>query len=172
MRQLYAPLLTAGLLLGLSGCFIDVDERPVLPPYRPILMSRATLEQSVALVPARTMRNTGKIYLKDKYVFINERYEGIHIIDNHDPAQPRNVGFLRIPGNVDVAMRGALLYADNAVDLVTVNLADPANARVVGRTRNAFPELAPPEPASIEPEYRPENRPADAVVVGWQKVNK
>ncbi|UYZ57651.1 LVIVD repeat-containing protein [Hymenobacter latericus] len=171
MRQLYATLLAAGLLLGLPGCFIDIDERPALPPYRPLLMARATLEQSVALVPARPMRNTGKIYLKGSYVFINERYEGIHIIDNHDPAKPRNAGFLRIPGNIDVAMRGSLLYADNAVDLVIVDLADPTAARVVGRTRNAFPELAPPEPASIEPEYRPENRPTDAIVVGWQKVN-
>ena len=169
MHKLYSSTVFLGLLLSLSGCFFDVDEQPTLPPYRPLLMSRATLEQSVALVPARELHNTGKIYLKGRYVYINERYEGIHIIDNIDPTQPRNVGFLRIPGSLDIAMRGNLLYADNAVDLVTLDLSDPSNVRVLSRVRDAFPELTPPEPASIEPAYRAEKRPADAIVVGWQK---
>ncbi|GAA4371911.1 hypothetical protein [Hymenobacter koreensis] len=134
-------------------------------------MSRSALEQSVALVAARDLHNTGKIFIKGPYVYINERYEGVHIIDNTDPAQPRNVGFLRIPGNLDVSMRGNLLYADNAEDLVTLDVSDPSAVRVSSRVRRAFPELAPPEQADVIEEYRPENRPADAVVVGWQKVD-
>ncbi|WP_400192263.1 hypothetical protein [Hymenobacter sp. B81] len=174
MLKRYALLLSAGLLsLGLSGCWIQIDEGEPLPPrYRPILMSRASLEQAVTLQPARALHNTGKIYLQGRYLFINERYEGLHIIDNQDPSQPRNVGFVRIPGNLDVSMRGGLLYADNAVDLVTLDVSDPAQVRVRSRVRGAFPELAPPEPTNLEPEFMPENRPADAVVVGWQAINQ
>jgi hypothetical protein len=68
-------------------------------------------------------------------------------------------------------MYGNLLYADNAVDLVTLDLSNPANVQIVSRVREAFPALNPPEPATVEAGYRPENRPADAVVVGWQKIN-
>ena len=32
--------------------------------------------------PAQAMHNTGKIYTYGNYVFINEKYEGLHIIDN------------------------------------------------------------------------------------------
>ncbi|GAB2956892.1 hypothetical protein GCM10027048_23980 [Hymenobacter coalescens] len=171
MPKLYLLLAGLGLGLPLAGCYVEVDEPATLPTYRPLLMARATLEQAVAVVPPRELHNPGKIYRKGTFVFINERYEGLHIIDNQDPTRPRPVSFLRIPGSIDLAVRGNLLYADNAVDLVTIDLTNPASIRVVGRVRNAFPELAPPEAASIEPGYRPENRPADAIVVGWQKVN-
>jgi LVIVD repeat len=170
MPKLYLLLAALGLSAGLTGCFSHFDDANELPVYRPVLMARTSLEQAVALVPAREMHNTGKIYRQGNYVLINERYEGLHIIDNHDPAQPQNVGFLRIPGSLDIAMRGTTLYADNAVDLVTVDLSNPTSVRVLGRVRDAFPELAPPEASSIEESYRPENRPPDAIVVGWQKV--
>ncbi|RTQ50877.1 hypothetical protein EJV47_09695 [Hymenobacter gummosus] len=170
MPKVYLLLAALALCTGLSGCFTNFDDRSDLPVYRPVLMARTSLEQSVSLVAARDMHNTGKIYRQGTYVFINERYEGLHIIDNRDPSRPQNVGFLRIPGSLDVAMRGTTLYADNAVDLVTLDLSNPANVRVISRVRDAFPELAPPEASSIEESYRPENRPADAVVVGWQKV--
>lgn len=158
------------MLLSLTGCYIQVDPKSELPVYRPLLMARANLEQSVALVPAQAIHNPGKMYLKGPYAFINERYEGVHIVDNQDPAHPRNIGFLRIPGSLDLSMRGNLLYVDNAVDLVGLDLSNPAQVRVVSRVRNVFPELALPEPATIEAGYQPENRPADAVVVGWQKI--
>ncbi|MCC3158016.1 hypothetical protein LJ737_12270 [Hymenobacter sp. 15J16-1T3B] len=166
----FSVLLTCCALLLLPGCYVQQDEPKSLPVYRPLLMTRATLEQAVALLPPRDVQVPGKIYSQGSYLLVNEQYEGLHILDNHDPAHPRNVGFLRVPGSLDVAMHGTVLYADNAVDLVTVDLSDPANARVLGRVRNVFPELPLPETASIEPGYRAENRPPDAVVVGWQKV--
>ncbi|GAB3831291.1 LVIVD repeat-containing protein [Hymenobacter jeollabukensis] len=165
-------LLSFCALLLLPGCYVKQDDpkSTSLPVYRPLLMTRAHLEQAVALLPPRDVQAPGKTYCRGSYLLVNEQYEGIHIIDNQDPARPRKVGFLRIPGSLDVAMRGPVLYADNAVDLVTIDLTDPANARVLGRVRNVFPELPLPETASIEPGYRAENRPPDAVVVGWQKV--
>ena len=138
--------------------------------YRPLLMARATLESSVAALPPQPLHNTGKIYLRGSYIFVNEKFEGIHIIDNHDPANPRPVSFLRIPGNVDLAVRGNLLYADNGPDLVTIDVSDPANAHLASRVRNAFRELPMPEAGPLEEAYQLTKRPADAVVVGWRKL--
>ncbi len=49
--------------------------------------------------------NTGKIYFKDNYIFINDKYEGIHIIDNMDSANPQNISYITIPGNTDISIK-------------------------------------------------------------------
>lgn len=170
MRFFYSPLLGLGLLLG--GCFPQgTDPGPPQPSYRPVLMSRQQLETSVAGEAPRALQVPGKIFVSSRYLFVNERYQGIHIYDNADPAKPVEVQFLRIPGNVDLAVRGALLYADNGPDLVVVDISDPTRTRVVGRTRNALPELAAPVRLfSLPAEYQPANRPANTVIVGWENV--
>jgi hypothetical protein len=168
------------LLLGLLTLLACTRQDPepdtttssylVYASYRPLLLARTTLESSVAAVAPQALHNTGKIYLRGAYVFVNEKYEGIHVIDNRDPANPRPVSFLRIPGNVDLAVRGNLLYADNGPDLVTIDISDPAHAKPAGRVRDAFRELPMPVLGPLEEAYQPGKRPADAVVVGWHKL--
>ena len=148
----------------------DTNSYLVYASYRPLLLARATLESSVAAGAPQALHNTGKIYLRGAYVFVNEKYEGIHVIDNRDPANPKLVSFLRIPGNVDLAVRGNLLYADNGPDLVTIDISDPAHAKLTSRVRDAFRELPMPESGPLEEAYQPTKRPADAVVVGWHKL--
>ena len=172
MLKIFTYLSGLLLLLGAQACSHN-EPQPTTAYYDgycPQLMDRAVLEQSVAALAARPMHNTGKIYLYGRYLFINERYEGVHIIDNHNPALPRIIGFIRIPGNVDIAVKGNLLYADNGPDLVTIDISNPAAVQVQSRVRDAFRELPMPEMAGMPSECFPENRPANAVVVGWQKV--
>ena len=161
-------LLALGLLF--SACPSPPPKPDARPRYQPVLVSRAELERAVSGQPPRALHVPGKIFVSSRYLFVNEQYQGIHIYDNADPARPVAVQFLRIPGNVDLAVRGPLLYADNGPDLVVFDLSDPARPQVVGRTRNALPELeAPVRDYVLAPEYQPANRPADAVVVGWKK---
>lgn len=169
MRLLYLPWLGLSLLLG--ACISQPPEPNSQPHYRPTLMSREQLETAVAGLPPRALHVPGKIYVSSRYLFINEQYQGIHVFDNANPARPVAVQFLRIPGNVDLAVRGALLYADNGPDLVVLDISDPTNVRVASRTRNALPELLPPfRNAFVPTEYLPANRPANSVVVGWEKI--
>jgi len=178
MNRFFTRLPGATFLLGLLlllSCSKQEEAAPeysylVYATYRPQLMTRDALESSVAARPPQAMHNTGKIYLRGAYVFVNEKFEGIHIIDNTNPAQPRPVGFLRIPGNVDLAVRGNLLYADNGPDLVTLDISDPAHAQLTSRWRNAFRELPMPESSTLEEAYQPANRPSNSVVVGWRKL--
>lgn len=172
MRKLYTIFLGGSLLLSLTACpgFINPVDQVPLPQYKPLLMARAQLEQAVAVLPPRALHNTGKIYFRDPYIFINEQYEGVHIVNNVDPEHPEPVAFLRIPGNVDVAMKGNLLYADSGSDLLTFDMSNVQAARLLHRVREAVPELPMPETGEIPSEYQPQNRPADAVVVGWQKL--
>jgi hypothetical protein len=168
MRLIY--WLLPGLLLG--GCTPQnstpqPDDRTL---YRPVLMSRTQFESAVSGQPARALHEPGKIFVDDRYLYINELYEGIHVYDNADPARPVALQFLRIPGNVDLAVRGTLLYADSGPDLVTLDISDLTQVRVAGRTRNALPEVPSPVLNNIlEPQFQPANRPANTVVVGWVK---
>ena len=170
MRLIYAPCLCLGLLLG--GCFGNYTPPPDLrPEYRPTLMSRQQLESAVSGQPPRALQVPGKIFVGGHYLFVNEQYQGIHVFDNADPSQPVALRFLRIPGNVDLAVRGNLLYADNGPDLVTLDIGDLAQVRVVGRTRNALPEVpAPLRDIRMAAQFEPANRPAGSIVVGWVKI--
>ena len=110
-------------------------KRPAVPVY----MSYQRLRESVQVEVARPPDRLGRVYLYENYVFLNEKNEGIHIIDNTDPASPVNLGFIRIPGNTDLAMRDNYLFADSYVDLITLDMNDAANIQVVNRQEDLFP---------------------------------
>jgi hypothetical protein len=57
-------------------------------------------------------------------IFINQPMEGIHIVDNSNPANPMNHSFISIPGNVDMAIVDNHLYADMFSALVVFDLSN------------------------------------------------
>lgn len=88
---------------------------------------------------ARTMEDPGKIYLYGNYVFIVEKAEGIHVIDNTDPSNPVKVNFIRVTGINDVAVKGHHLYADNISDLVAIDISDISEVTVSKRVKDVYP---------------------------------
>ena len=135
--------------------------------YTPVFMSRETLENSVKYIPgARDMVQTGKIYYRAPYIYVNERYKGVHVINNADPARPANEGFILAPGCIDMAVKGNILYLDNAVDLVSFDL---DSKQVTRRIRNVFPEPLPPDDF-IYDGYP--NRPKDYILVEWKTTTQ
>ncbi len=136
--------------------------------YSPILMTREQLNNSVHIESPRQLCQTGKIYYKDGYIFVNELYRGIHVIDNHDPANPEPVCFVVVPGCIDVAIKNDVLYADNAVDLIALKLNDDfTQVTVTQRIKNVFPEMTPPDGLPVKYDA---NRPENTVIVGWEKL--
>lgn len=158
------------LLVGLtcSSCLKSRDSN--FTAYTPILIDRESLNQSVVFKPAVSIENAGKIYYKDEYIFISESFKGIHIIDNSDKTKPINKGYLSIPASVDMAIKGNILYADNASDLLAIDLSKVASNQlpVVERIRDIFPEPAPPNGLPIPQKYQKENRPKNTVLIGWK----
>jgi hypothetical protein len=124
-------------------------------------MKRGDLEKSVSFAAPRPLRNLGKIYLKGDTLYLGEKYEGIHVIDNSDPKNPRKLGFIVAPGCVDMAIKNGMLYADNAVDLVCFDL---TQRKEVNRKRNVFPPLVPPDGGY----FQHPGKAADMVVIKWK----
>lgn len=132
----------------------------------PLYITFDELRSSVQKTDSRELNNVGKIYFKDGYLFINEEMEGVHIIDNRNPASPQNIGFLEIPGNVDIAIKNNTLYADSYVDIVAIDISDLSNPKEVNRLEDIFPYSIPPlEDQELRIAEVDEEK---GVVIGWE----
>jgi hypothetical protein len=126
------------MLALLSGCSDKCEETRNLVYYQPVYSTSAQIKAAVSLQGPVEMSQIGKIYFKDGYLFINEIGEGIHIIDNRLPANPKKLSFLKIPGNYDLAISGNILYADSYVDLVAFDISNLSAIKEVNRIERLF----------------------------------
>lgn len=155
------------VLLSLSSCFKDNCTR-TYTLYTPVYKTLTQVRQEMNSSAARTLENPGKIYIYGNYIFLNEQEKGIHIIDNTNPASPKNIAFINIPGNVDLAVKGATLYADSWSDLVSLDISDPHQVTPKNFLNGVFPHrygyyryYTYPDPNG------PVNTDSISVIVGW-----
>lgn len=106
--------------------------------FEPIYTTAAEIRASVGVVAPQEIKEAGKIYIKDNWLFVNEVGKGIHIIDNANPKAPIIKNFLNIPGNYDLAVKGNILYADSYIDLLAIDISDKANIKIVKRLEGIF----------------------------------
>ena len=112
---------------------------PVKGGGSPVYMSYEQLRDSVVFEAPRDLGHRGKIYLYKQFLLISQPNQGIHVVDNEDPENPQNIGFIVIPGNVDMAVKDDILFADSFIDLVMVDIRDMENVQEVNRRQNVFP---------------------------------
>jgi len=121
-----------------NGCFKDHCTR-TYTIYTPIYKTNDEVRANIRSNPAREISKPGKIYIKGSYIFLNEMDKGIHVIDNSNPSSPKNIAFIDIPGNLDLAAKGNTLYADLYSDFVTLDISDPLNVQVKKILDDQFP---------------------------------
>ena len=68
--------------------------------------------------------NAGNIYSWNQYLFINEVYKGIHVIDKSDSSNPVKLTFIKIIGNRNFTISDNTLLADNGKDLIAIDISD------------------------------------------------
>lgn len=152
------------LFFGINSCIDQYTE--VFTANSPVYMSYDDLRAAVKTTSATDLVNPGKIYFKDGYIFVNEEMKGIHIIDNRNPRSPQNLKFIEIPGNVDIAIKNNILYADSYIDLVAIDISDIGNPEEVHRIKDVFPYMTP-KPANDD--YRLANVDKEkGVVIDWE----
>jgi hypothetical protein len=124
----------------LNGCVKDTITRTrTYSYYLPVYKTAAEVRANIKSNGPQDVVNPGKIVLLGNYIFLNETDKGIHVIDNSKPAAPRNVAFIDIPGNIDLALKGNTLYADLYTDLVTLDISDPLHVIVKKYNEGVFP---------------------------------
>lgn len=131
--------LTLFSALFLTSCLKDqCDATLTYMVYEPVFAKPEVFRQPIKTEAARELKAPGRIYVYKDYLFINEDRQGIHIFDNKNPSEPVSIGFMNIPGNVNMAVRNDILYADNYIDLVSIDISDPTQPKYLDRTENVF----------------------------------
>ncbi len=135
----YFLLFIGAALIGFNACNLDTcKDTKEYTKFTPTHIKIEDFRKDVSAEAARELKVPGKMYFYKNYLLINELREGIHVIDNSNPAAPLTIGFLKIPGNVDMAIRNNVLFADSYTDLVAVNIENILQPKTVERRQNAF----------------------------------
>ncbi len=164
-------------------CFLAVSCGSAVTYYKPVYRALSDVRSAVALLPepsAPSVEGLGKIVRSPdgQFLFVNEMNKGVRVASLKDPAAPVWLGFIEIPGNIDIAFLGVggkdYLYADSFVDLVILELTlpyaagDVLAASEVGRKLNVFPNNPYQWFAGSDTSvWFGESIPADMVVVGY-----
>lgn len=163
------------LLIIFASCSNSVIETVTYKINEPVFVSTSEFRQSVkVLQEPRSISSTGKICYYEGYLFIAEPSKGIHIIDDRNPNQPSNIGYIELTGNGDISIKDNLLYADSYIDLVWFDITDPRRPILKGRLQNVFTTALPLIDNEFGFDYDkcyPANG-KDSVIVGWKLVEK
>lgn len=166
MKTTTAITSLAALVLVFSGCRDKQFEERTYIANVPVYMDEAEFMTTVKSSDARDITEKGKIFLKDNFILINEPNEGIHVIDNTNPSSPTNTCFLAIPGNVDMAAIGDVLYADSYQDLLVIDISDFTAISVLERFEDIYPGAFPPLADNRYPIAQIDEE--KGIVVGWE----
>lgn len=137
-------LLTASSMIAvcltvffLHGCLKDKVTR-TYTILTPVYESKDIVLANIKNNTPQSIQAPGKIFLYGNYIFLNEVDKGVHIIDNSNPSNPIKKAFIKIPGNVDIAVKGNTLYADMYADLISVDISDPLNVKLLKDVPGVF----------------------------------
>jgi hypothetical protein len=129
--------------------------------YQPVVLERNAFENSIQVIPQQAMIKSGKIYIKENLMIVNDVNKGFHIYNYTNPENPEKIAFLKIPGATDVAIRDSNLYINQAVDLITLSYNLTNNSvTFLSRVRNAFPQKMTPDGFTV-------NVDENQIIVDW-----
>src|SRR5215203_2103396 len=132
-------LLLTTILSG--GCIKDtITKTYTYTLYQPVFKTMPGVRANIKSNTPEEVHQPGKLFINGNYIFLNEVDKGVHVIDNTNPAQPKNVTFINIPGNVDIAVKGNTLYADLYTDLVAIDITNPKNVVLKKVVEGVFPD--------------------------------
>ena len=116
------------LLLASCSLFKDeiIDDREMVDVayFVPQYETTAQLAAKVTVESPKDYAEAGKIVTYQNYIFINKPNEGIHVVDNSNPAAPVNLHFINIPGSLDLTIIDDHLYSDMFSALVVFDISD------------------------------------------------
>ena len=168
--KIFKPLMAVLVIALLSSCEKKTEFAEYLVA-RPLIMTKADFITSVDILPPQPIEESGKIYTYQDMIFINDKYEGIHVIDNSNPASPQKVAYISLAGTVDISIKDDVLYADSIRDLVLFDISDISKIQEISRMENVLQDnvIWPFDADIIEwVEYDYENE----LIVGWETTTE
>lgn len=124
------------VLFTLQGC-VEYRDDPACDK-----MNFMTFEEframGIEVEEPKEIIDAGKIYIYNKLLFVAEKNSGVHVIDNSDKKNPIPKAFIKIYGNLDMAVKDGYLYLDSYMDLVVLDVRDLSKIKEVNRKNSTF----------------------------------
>lgn len=160
-------LMITSFSLAFMSC--ENEDYEIYNVATPVTMTLSELRSSVKILPPQKILKSGKIYVYEEFVFINDEEKGIHIIDNTVPTAPKKISFLKILGNTDISIKDNMLFADSFTDLVVFDISDIRQIVEKNRLNNVFPQynVYPTIDNNLPTQYNYQNITADKIIVDW-----
>ncbi|MGS2725058.1 LVIVD repeat-containing protein [Psychroserpens sp. BH13MA-6] len=154
------------------SCNNDDNQFETVVVAIPQTITKTALRSAVEIQSPKPILNVGKVYAYQEFIFINEKFKGVHVLDNSNPTAPQQVSFIYIPGNEDISIKNDYLYADSAIDLVVFDIANISSITEVGRLEDVFEiyDYQIPEGADFL-DYGEFASDTD-VIVGWDLIEE
>lgn len=146
MRKILLPLLCLTILAGLTSCLRDdcTSQRDYVV-YNPVYLHVDQFRtDEIAVTDSRVLESPGKLYFYKNFLLINEMALGLHVYDISERSNPIEIAFYNIPGNFDMAIKDDVLFVDNVIDLLAVDITDVRNPSILYRYEN-FKDTWEPE---------------------------
>ncbi len=166
-------LILAIISMAFVSCEKDKEESGEYADYlvaKPITISKEDFKSSTSIIAPKPIDESGKIYAYKNYIFVNDKYQGIHVIDNSNPVSPSKIAFIKIPGNVDISIKDDYLYADSIMDLIVLDISDIQNIKEVQRMENVLRNYVVFAQADFH-EYGEIDYEKD-IIVGWKTTTE
>ncbi len=145
-------VLLALVVLSLTSCddgFVNPALGETVECLVPVYAPYDENFEEIFRTDAREFENLGNIVLYKEYIFLIERLQGIHVLDNSDPAMPVNLHFLNIPGVSELTIDEDILFVNYGVNLILIDISDLSSITVVDAIEDFYPieelQLTPPD---------------------------
>ena len=156
-------ILVAAFIFSFTGCTDQVLQSTVTyTVMEPIYMSPQEIREAAEIVTPEGLGSTGRVYLYQNYIFVNEQGKGVHVIDNSNPEEPVVESFINLPGNFNMSVKGDIMYADSYMDMVAIDITDLSNIKIVDRIENIFTNFNQNTNEFYDPEL--------GVIIDWTEV--
>jgi len=126
--------------------------------------------KTIEAKPPRPIESLFKIYYKDSLLFVGESQKGVHVIDNSDPFNPERIKFIEIIGNSDIAIKGNVLYANNLSDLISLDISNLDDIKLLSRVEDVFPTAGSALPDGYAGFFECPD-PNMGAIIGWTETN-
>jgi len=133
IRKLSIVLLA---LFSLQGC-VDYRDDPVCSELN-YLTFEEFRAKGIDILEAREINQAGKIYVYENTLLVIEKNQGVHVIDNTNTKDPQPKAFIKIDGNIDMAVKDDYLYLDSYMDLIVLNIKNLEHIKEIRRVNNSF----------------------------------
>lgn len=155
--------LVAAVIFSFSGCTDQILQSTVTyTVMEPVYMTPQEIRDAASIVAPEGLGQTGRIYLYENYIFVNEMGKGIHVVNNINPEEPVVESFINLPGNYNMSIKGDIMYADSYMDMVAIDISNLSSIEIVDRIENIFTNFNQNATEFYDPER--------GVIVDWTEV--